>query len=72
MKQENLNPEIEEKLIQLQRYQEKQMKNEPATPLIPRPQSRKRPSSVQGTSQDYETPRPKKVTKFEPKIELKS
>ncbi|XP_050664238.1 nucleosome-remodeling factor subunit NURF301 isoform X2 [Leptidea sinapis] len=28
LKQENLNPEIEEKLIQLQRYQEKQMKPE--------------------------------------------
>lgn len=26
LKQENLNPEIEEKLLQLQRYQEKQMK----------------------------------------------
>ncbi|CAH2086513.1 unnamed protein product [Euphydryas editha] len=30
LKQENLNPEIEEKLLQLQRYQEKQMK--PETP----------------------------------------
>ncbi|CAH1971965.1 unnamed protein product [Acanthoscelides obtectus] len=29
LKQENLNPEIEEKLLQLQRYQEKQMKHEP-------------------------------------------
>lgn len=29
LKQENLNPEIEEKLLQLQRYQEKQMKQEP-------------------------------------------
>jgi hypothetical protein len=28
LKQENLNPEIEEKLLNLQRYQEKQMKNE--------------------------------------------
>lgn len=28
LKQENLNPEIEEKLLQLQRYQEKQMKND--------------------------------------------
>lgn len=33
LKQENLNPEIEEKLLQLQRYQEKQMKQEP--PEVP-------------------------------------
>ncbi|XP_023312628.1 nucleosome-remodeling factor subunit NURF301-like, partial [Anoplophora glabripennis] len=32
LKQENLNPEIEEKLLQLQRYQEKQMKQEPELP----------------------------------------
>lgn len=32
LKQENLNPEIEEKLLQLQRYQEKQMKQEPEIP----------------------------------------
>ncbi|XP_068630011.1 nucleosome-remodeling factor subunit NURF301 isoform X2 [Battus philenor] len=31
LKQENLNPEIEEKLLQLQRYQEKQMKPETLT-----------------------------------------
>lgn len=31
LKQENLNPEIEEKLLQLQRYQERQMKQEPIT-----------------------------------------
>lgn len=56
MKQENLNPEIEEKLLQLQRYQEKQMKggvensvtsnqthNSSAT-TTPRPPSRKRPA----------------------------
>ncbi|XP_032667402.1 nucleosome-remodeling factor subunit NURF301 isoform X2 [Odontomachus brunneus] len=57
LKQENLNPEIEEKLLQLQRYQEKQMKgsgvensvtgnqthNSPAT-TTPRPPSRKRPA----------------------------
>ncbi|XP_018403305.1 PREDICTED: nucleosome-remodeling factor subunit NURF301-like isoform X2 [Cyphomyrmex costatus] len=55
LKQENLNPEIEEKLLQLQRYQEKQMKggvensvtsnqthNSPAA--TPRPPSRKRPA----------------------------
>jgi len=57
LKQENLNPEIEEKLLQLQRYQEKQMKggvensvtsnqthNSPAA-TTPRPPSRKRPAS---------------------------
>ncbi|XP_036150042.1 nucleosome-remodeling factor subunit NURF301 isoform X2 [Monomorium pharaonis] len=56
LKQENLNPEIEEKLLQLQRYQEKQMKggvensvtsnqthNLP-TATTPRPPSRKRPA----------------------------
>ncbi|XP_017781455.1 PREDICTED: nucleosome-remodeling factor subunit NURF301 isoform X2 [Nicrophorus vespilloides] len=32
LKQENLNPEIEEKLLQLQRYQERQMRQEPDTP----------------------------------------
>ncbi|XP_074033791.1 nucleosome-remodeling factor subunit NURF301 E(bx) isoform X2 [Leptinotarsa decemlineata] len=32
LKQENLNPEIEEKLLQLQKYQEKQMKQEPEVP----------------------------------------
>ncbi|XP_066157343.1 nucleosome-remodeling factor subunit NURF301 isoform X1 [Euwallacea fornicatus] len=32
LKQENLNPEIEEKLLQLQRYQERQMKQEPDCP----------------------------------------
>lgn len=58
LKQENLNPEIEEKLLQLQRYQEKQMKgsgvensvtssqthNSPVA-TTPRPPSRKRPAS---------------------------
>lgn len=34
LKQENLNPEIEEKLLNLQRYQEKQMKSEHATPSL--------------------------------------
>jgi len=56
LKQENLNPEIEEKLLQLQRYQEKQMRVESSvasnqthhnSPAIatPRPPSRKRPLS---------------------------
>ncbi|XP_006608523.1 nucleosome-remodeling factor subunit NURF301 isoform X2 [Apis dorsata] len=56
LKQENLNPEIEEKLLQLQRYQEKQMKGgvensatnnqTHTTPTIttPRMPSRKRPA----------------------------
>lgn len=59
MKQENLNPEIEEKLLQLQRYQEKQMKGGVenslsshhnqihSTPnLTTRTVSRKRPNSA--------------------------
>ncbi|XP_045520009.1 nucleosome-remodeling factor subunit NURF301 isoform X1 [Pieris brassicae] len=57
LKQENLNPEIEEKLLQLQRYQEKQMKPEiverevraPPPPVVspspspPAPAPRRRP-----------------------------
>ncbi|XP_061383431.1 nucleosome-remodeling factor subunit NURF301 isoform X4 [Danaus plexippus] len=50
LKQENLNPEIEEKLLQLQRYQEKQMKPDapverevrPASPRSPSPPARRR------------------------------
>lgn len=55
LKQENLNPEIEEKLLNLQRYQEKQMKSEPVAVSSPVPQystpvksntsQKKRPSS---------------------------
>lgn len=55
LKQENLNPEIEEKLLNLQRYQEKQMKSEPIVVSSPIPQystpvksntsQKKRPSS---------------------------
>lgn len=58
LKQENLNPEIEEKLLQLQRYQEKQMKggvensvtnnqthHNSSAVTTPRPPSRKRPAS---------------------------
>ncbi|XP_075969552.1 nucleosome-remodeling factor subunit NURF301 E(bx) isoform X2 [Anticarsia gemmatalis] len=37
LKQENLNPEIEEKLLQLQRYQEKRMKPETHVEREPRP-----------------------------------
>lgn len=56
LKQENLNPEIEEKLLQLQRYQEKQMKggvensvatnqtHTTTTITTPRLPSRKRPA----------------------------
>ncbi|KAK0170901.1 hypothetical protein PV328_008686 [Microctonus aethiopoides] len=57
LKQENLNPEIEEKLLQLQRYQEKQMKgsidgsvvstqNQSSTTVITRTPARKRPAPV--------------------------
>ncbi|XP_063972664.1 nucleosome-remodeling factor subunit NURF301 isoform X2 [Diachasmimorpha longicaudata] len=54
LKQENLNPEIEEKLLQLQRYQEKQMKVDslpnsqaqtPTTPISRAP-ARKRPATI--------------------------
>ena len=56
LKQENLNPEIEEKLLQLQRYQEKQMKGtegsvtstQSHSTLVssaPRAPARKRPTS---------------------------
>ncbi|XP_011164539.2 nucleosome-remodeling factor subunit NURF301 isoform X2 [Solenopsis invicta] len=71
LKQENLNPEIEEKLLQLQRYQEKQMKggvensvtsnqthNSPAA-TTPRPPSRKRPapsSNIPATAATATTP----------------
>ncbi|XP_077275780.1 nucleosome-remodeling factor subunit NURF301 E(bx) isoform X1 [Temnothorax americanus] len=56
LKQENLTPEIEEKLLLLQRYQEKQMKggvensvtsnqtHNPPAATTPRPPSRKRPA----------------------------
>lgn len=82
MKQENLNPEIEEKLLQLQRYQERQMKQEPDTPtLIPRPcrtntvtnrvySNKRTPSSTQKTEDTewVETPK-KKTVKIETKKE---
>lgn len=68
LKQENLNPEIEEKLLQLQRYQERQMKHEPDCPSpVPKPvtapaivatpnrypaASRKRPASTSKNDDD--------------------
>lgn len=45
LKQENLNPEIEEKLLTLQRYQEKQMKTECPSP---------KPESSTGSNFDYD------------------
>lgn len=39
LKQENLNPEIEEKLLQLQRYQERQMKEKETSPVSSVPAS---------------------------------
>lgn len=82
LKQENLNPEIEEKLLQLQRYQEKQMKQEPEVPVVPpRPSrtstttnrlySNKRPLSATQKSEDIdwsETPK-KKAAKIDIKKE---
>ncbi|CAB0041624.1 unnamed protein product [Trichogramma brassicae] len=61
LKQENLNPEIEEKLLQLQRYQEKQMKGSDGTtvsaqshitplPTISRAPARKRPTPSQNST----------------------
>ncbi|XP_046404076.1 nucleosome-remodeling factor subunit NURF301 isoform X3 [Ischnura elegans] len=66
LKQENLNPEIEEKLIQLQRYQERQMKQDkirpsgPPTPAVssttapplPRRPARKRPQVTKDDDDD--------------------
>ncbi|XP_018334706.1 nucleosome-remodeling factor subunit NURF301 isoform X2 [Agrilus planipennis] len=68
LKQENLNPEIEEKLLQLQRYQETKMKQEPieTIPVVPtrpviqptvtntiRLPSRKRPPSLRDDDADW-------------------
>lgn len=80
LKQENLNPEIEEKLLQLQRYQEKQMKQDsgvpqpvvaPSTPIPttppPKPQpARKRPQTSSEGGSDVESSK-KKVPKLETK-----
>lgn len=82
LKQENLNPEIEEKLLQLQRYQEKQMKQESGipqpvalvaavtpipTPPPPKPQpTRKRPQTSSEGGSDVESSK-KKVPKLETK-----
>jgi nucleosome-remodeling factor subunit BPTF len=80
LKQENLNPEIEEKLLQLQRYQEKQMKHDktgevPAQPqlttgVLTKVPAKKRPSPT--TSQpanqqqeDWESMPKRKVTKLD-------
>ncbi|KAG8288808.1 hypothetical protein J6590_010919 [Homalodisca vitripennis] len=79
LKQENLNPEIEEKLLQLQRYQqEKQVKKEGVAPVSPAPSpvaptppakpapARKRPSAPAHDSTEGETPK-KKVQRVEHK-----
>lgn len=74
MKQENLNPEIEEKLLNLQRYQEKQMKGEQQstsvalihnhheyTSPIKQSPARKRPSSrTQPGDDDWQLDTPKR------------
>uniref|UniRef100_A0A1L8DWQ1 Putative nucleosome remodeling factor subunit n=1 Tax=Nyssomyia neivai TaxID=330878 RepID=A0A1L8DWQ1_9DIPT len=72
LKQENLNPEIEEKLLNLQRYQERQMKHEttPSHTIVMRepspyddipspPPRRKRRSSLSQDDEEWvlETPR---------------
>lgn len=75
LKQENLNPEIEEKLLQLQRYQEKQMKQEPDVPSqapkvvpvvsnvrVPPSSSRKRvPSSSKNDDSEWVMETPKRT-----------
>lgn len=70
MKQENLNPEIEEKLLNLQRYQEKQMKSEshqPATVVEQQqnsaPHNKKRPTSRMQDDDDWQLDIPKRRTK---------
>lgn len=71
LKQENLNPEIEEKLLlQLQRYQERQSKQEPdvpatistrvSTPSV-RPPARKRPPSASKVDEDWVMETPKRT-----------
>lgn len=85
LKQENLNPEIEEKLLQLQRYQEKRMQqdpevappppnrvnNQPAVANALRPPSRKRPPSTRDDDSEWimETPKRSRPVKHEIKRE---
>ncbi|KAK5645407.1 hypothetical protein RI129_006707 [Pyrocoelia pectoralis] len=78
LKQENLNPEIEEKLLQLQRYQENKMKQEPEIPpVVPRVSNppiintirmpvRKRPPNVRDDDTEWvmETPKRSRFTKI--------
>lgn len=79
LKQENLNPEIEEKLLQLQRYQERKMSQEPEVPPpvanrlnnqpVPAPAvrlpSRKRPPSARDDDSEWimETPKRSRTSK---------
>jgi len=73
LKQENLNPEIEEKLLQFQRFQEKLKQDSGPTPPPPpapvsRPVAKKRPTPAQtqvvNALQDHWEATPKrKVTK---------
>ncbi|KAF5303230.1 hypothetical protein FQR65_LT19011 [Abscondita terminalis] len=77
LKQENLNPEIEEKLLQLQRYQENKMKQEPEIPpVVPRTNNqpivntirvpiRKRPPNSRDDDTEWvmETPKRSRFTK---------
>jgi hypothetical protein len=80
LRQENLNPEIEEKLLQLQRYQEKQIKHDKTGEVAVQPQAtagvlskvpaKKRASPVtsQPVSQpqeDWESAPKRKVTKLD-------
>ncbi|XP_063359454.1 nucleosome-remodeling factor subunit NURF301 [Cydia amplana] len=60
LKQENLNPEIEEKLLQLQRYQEKQMKPEPTAVVHPPPEREPRVVAVAARARTPSPPPPRR------------
>lgn len=71
LKQENLNPEIEEKLLQLQRYQERRMKPEvpvekeprPPAPRSPSPPARRRATSRHDDDEEWVESSPRKRTR---------
>ncbi|XP_026495038.2 nucleosome-remodeling factor subunit NURF301 [Vanessa tameamea] len=74
LKQENLNPEIEEKLLQLQRYQEKQMKPEvqverevrAVVVRSPSPQPRRRGLSRHDDDDEWVESSPRKRSRARP------
>ncbi|XP_051172895.1 nucleosome-remodeling factor subunit NURF301-like isoform X2 [Leptopilina boulardi] len=80
LKQENLNPEIEEKLLQLQRYQEKQMKGTENTitsnqshhqiTTTPRTPARKRPAPMTTTTTPVTTATTTTTTNIPPPVNV--